>query len=249
MRSQIERSRKYKDSTGRELELLSELQLSPELSQRRLADRLGISIGATNLLLRNLMWKGYVRVSQADWRRWLYALTPAGIYRKINLTFGYVQRFMDQYQLIRRTLYLEFKPLGLNFESRVAIYGVDDFANIVYLVLRELGIEEISIFTDDTGRQSEFQGLKVQTLNAINPDDFDSVIVAMLKKPESSIQNLLVKDIPREKIVSVFSGSGPSLRQLIPESYTNGNYSIDFAQESAVGADAKSSLKYLDGGN
>lgn len=249
MRSQIERSRKYKDSTGRELELLSELQSSPELTQRRLADRLGISIGATNLLLRNLMLKGYVRVSQADWRRWLYALTPAGIYRKINLTFGYVQRFLDQYQLIRRTLHLEFEPLGLNFESRVAIYGVDDFANIVYLVLRELGIEEISIFTDDTERQSEFHGLKIQTLNGINPADFDSVIVAILKKPELSIQNLLRKGIPHEKIVSVFSDSGSSLRQRIPESHTNGNYYIELEQESIVGTDTKLSVNDSDGRN
>ena len=59
-----------------ELRLLSQVEDSPEVTQRELSQRVGIALGLTNVLLRNLVQKGYIRATQANWKRWIYTLTP-----------------------------------------------------------------------------------------------------------------------------------------------------------------------------
>jgi EPS-associated MarR family transcriptional regulator len=62
------------------LKLLREVTGSPELTQRELAKRMGISLGKVNFLLKALVGKGLVKVHnfrKADNRSaYLYYLTP-----------------------------------------------------------------------------------------------------------------------------------------------------------------------------
>ena len=84
MRSQNERRNLLQPSNYRELQLLSEIETDPEVTQRQLSTRMGIALGLTNVLLRNLAQKGYVRATQAGWKRWIYALTPDGFSHKFR---------------------------------------------------------------------------------------------------------------------------------------------------------------------
>jgi DNA-binding MarR family transcriptional regulator len=123
-------------SDYRELRMLSEVHSTPGTTQRDLSRQIGIALGLTNVLLRNLVEKGYVRITQASWKRWMYALTPSGFSRKIQLTVAYVHRVLDHYQEVRQTLREELQTVHLNEESRVAIFGTGEFAELVYLGLR-----------------------------------------------------------------------------------------------------------------
>ena len=113
MRSKREPQSLMDDDAYRELRLLTEVDKTSESTQRDLSKRVGIALGITNVLLRNLSQKGYIRVTQAGWKRWLYALTPAGLSRKIQLTAAYVHRVLDHYQKVRQTLREELEPLDL----------------------------------------------------------------------------------------------------------------------------------------
>ena len=146
MRSQNEHSPSNDRSSNRELRLLSEVDRTPEANQRDLSQRVGIALGVTNVLLKSLAQKGYVRITHAGWKRWLYALTPEGFTRKIQLTVGFVRRTLDDYQQVRQTLREELRPFALNEESRVAMCGTGSFAELVYMALKETGIEEIDCF-------------------------------------------------------------------------------------------------------
>ena len=79
-----------------ELQLLSQLEDNPEVSQRELSGRVGIALGLTNMLLISLVQKGYVRATHAHWKRWLYALTPEGASRKIRLAAAYIHHGADR---------------------------------------------------------------------------------------------------------------------------------------------------------
>ena len=184
--------------------VLSEVQRNPETTQRRLASRLGISLGLTNLLLRTLVTKGYIRATQAGWRRWIYALTPAGFSLKIQLVLGYVIRFLDQYQSIRQTLRDELQSLELHSESRVAIYGIGEFAELVYLGLRDFGIEEIDIFVSGNPQSCTFLGMPVRNLTELRQENYDRILVALLGHERNSCPKLLSIGLTREKLVTFF---------------------------------------------
>ena len=191
-----------KNADFRELDLLTEIQDTPKTSQRDLAGRLGISLALTNLLLRNIASKGYVRVTRAGWRRWVYALTPAGFSRKIQLLVTYVHHFLEQYQRVRQTLRQELEPLALHAESRVAIVGTGDFAELVYLALKDFGIEEIDVYASGREAGSRFLGMPVGDVATLRSGDYDYVVVALFR--ELSGDGLRELGVPLEKVVTLF---------------------------------------------
>ena len=104
MRSRSEQQDPMEPTTYRELKLLSEVESDPDTTQRQLSQRVGIALGLTNTLLRNLSKKGYLRVAQASWKRRIYTLTPEGFSHRVSLMVAYVHRFLDHYRTVRQTL-------------------------------------------------------------------------------------------------------------------------------------------------
>jgi len=209
MRSGSEHEQLTEASTYRDLQLLSEVEATPEVTQRELSLRAGIALGLTNVLLRNLAQKGYLRITQAGWKRWLYNLTPEGVSHKFRLTVTYIHRVLDHYQKVRQTLRLELEPLALTAESRVAIYGTGEFAELVYLGLRELGIEEIDIFSAKGPEGRRFLGMPVQDVAALQPEWYDRIVVASmgdLQAPLGELQNL---GASLDMVVTFFNNATP----------------------------------------
>jgi DNA-binding MarR family transcriptional regulator len=63
----------------RDLQLLEALEQEATITQRTLATRLGIALGLTNLYLRRLIRKGYVKCVTVSPNRLVYSLTPRGV--------------------------------------------------------------------------------------------------------------------------------------------------------------------------
>jgi EPS-associated MarR family transcriptional regulator len=80
----------------------------PTASQRSLALALGISLGKTNFLLRELLKKGLVKAE--NFRRsdnklaYLYLLTPSGVVAKARLTQTYLQRKEAEYKRLQEEI-------------------------------------------------------------------------------------------------------------------------------------------------
>lgn len=87
------------------LRVLRLLQENPELSQRALAEEIGVSLGSVNLQLRALVEKGLVKLgnfsSNTDKRRYAYILTPQGIAAKTSLTRRFLVRKRAEYDAMR----------------------------------------------------------------------------------------------------------------------------------------------------
>jgi DNA-binding MarR family transcriptional regulator len=192
------------DSNERELRLLSEVSEDPEATQRVLSQRVGIALGLTNLLLRKLVQRGYVKVSKADWKRRIYSLTPDGFSHVLRLTVSYVSRSLESYKEIRKTLRKELAVLALNSESSVAIYGVGDFAELVYLGLREIGIDEIGIYSRNAQTGETFLGMPVRDADSLDLLNYDRVIIAYLNGAGNLPDNLHKDGANALKVVTFF---------------------------------------------
>ena len=98
MCSKDEQQEQSRSGNYQEWRLLNELEDLPEVSQRQLAVKMGIALGLTNVLVRRLIQKGYLRVSKATWKRRLYNLKPEGLAHKLQLTKSYITRVnQDRY--------------------------------------------------------------------------------------------------------------------------------------------------------
>ncbi|HWP00117.1 MAG TPA: MarR family EPS-associated transcriptional regulator [Methylococcus sp.] len=91
-----------------QLRILQILAQEPGISQRRLAERLGVSVGKTHYLLKALLEKGLIKVD--NFRRsdrklaYLYLLTPRGIETKLRLTRAYFARKEAEYDALREEI-------------------------------------------------------------------------------------------------------------------------------------------------
>lgn len=84
------------------------LQENPELTQRELADRLGVSLGKVNYLLQALMEKGWVKARNFKNNRnktgYAYLLTPRGIEEKARLTYHFLRRKQMEYEALKQEI-------------------------------------------------------------------------------------------------------------------------------------------------
>ena len=206
MSSRSEHEHASGEDLDREFALLSEVKRTPDTTQRHLARRLDVSLGVVNLLLRSVTRKGYMRMTRASWRRWFYALTPQGIMHRVRLTVAYMGQFLNRYQTVKQILREELEPLALHAESRVAIYGTGEFAELVYLALRDLDIEEMDIFASATPDSSKFLGMVVNDLSTLQQNHYDRVIIAELNDAEEIRIELIANGINRSQVVTLFGG-------------------------------------------
>lgn len=87
----------------RVLQILGE---NPDINQRDLAQRLGVSLGKTNYLLNALIEKGWIKIgnfrrAESKLRKVAYVLTPAGIRHRVRLTQGYLARKEAEYEALK----------------------------------------------------------------------------------------------------------------------------------------------------
>ena len=200
--------RGLEDASFRELRVLEEVGSVPELSQRHLSRKLGIALGVVNLIVRNLGKKGYIRATRAGWRRWAYNLTPAGVARKTQLTVGYIDRVLDHYARVRELLREDLGALSLNPDARMAIYGTTELAELMYLVIRDLGVASIDVF-DYMDRGKSFLGMPVQSLESIVPDDYVKVMLAFSSNVEVRRRELYARGVSPAQVVMLLQNSEP----------------------------------------
>ena len=92
-------------SEERQFEALRLLEANPKMTQRELAEALGVSLGATNYCLKALVEKGWLKLE--SFKRnphklgYLYLLTPVGIAAKTRLTARFLQRKLYEYEILK----------------------------------------------------------------------------------------------------------------------------------------------------
>jgi EPS-associated MarR family transcriptional regulator len=88
--------------------VLNLLEEEPELTQRELAQKLGISLGGVNYCLKALVDIGHIKAGNFSKNPnksvYLYLLTPQGVAEKAKLTAGFLKRKMLEYQALKKEI-------------------------------------------------------------------------------------------------------------------------------------------------
>ena len=87
---------------------LRELARDGTLSQRELSRKMGVSLGRVNYLVNALLSKGYIKARRFKNSRnkiaYMYVLTPRGISVKLNQTYDFLQRKMDEFDRLKEEI-------------------------------------------------------------------------------------------------------------------------------------------------
>ena len=87
------------------IHMLRYLEQKQEVSQRDIAQHLGISLGKVNYILNAFVEKGIVKAknfkNNKNKRAYAYFLTPEGIKEKAKMTLGFFKRKNDEYDKLK----------------------------------------------------------------------------------------------------------------------------------------------------
>src|SRR6267378_6706024 len=154
----------------RDLRLLEAVEQDSRITQRSLASKLGIALGLTNIYLKRLVRKGYIKCVNVQSNRITYLITPRGIAEKARLTYEFMDYSLHLYGDVRRHLRVVLQECAAA-DRRVAIYGRGEAAELAYLSLKECGLEPVAIF--DVERGPEFLGMQVRAVSEHDQVSYD----------------------------------------------------------------------------
>ena len=88
--------------------VLRMLQDNPDMTQREIAEKLGVSTSGLNYCLKALIDKGWVKVQNFSQSKnkfgYIYLLTPAGISQKAQMTAQFLQRKLLEHQQLTQEI-------------------------------------------------------------------------------------------------------------------------------------------------
>ena len=126
-----------------EFRLIQEVRNDETLTQRKLSEKTGISLGTVNLILKRLTKKGYIKVKRLNRRNFQYLLTPEGFtelskrsYRYLLKTINSVRKMKAEIQSLVLAEYHEGK-------REFIILGDNELADIIELSLKSLDKTEL----------------------------------------------------------------------------------------------------------
>ena len=100
----------------RDLKLLEAVEQDSRVTQRSLASKLGIALGLTNIYLRRLVRKGYIKCVNVQSNRITYLITPRGIAEKARLTYEFMDYSLHLYGE-RTAAYIMTSPFGISLDD------------------------------------------------------------------------------------------------------------------------------------
>ncbi len=124
----------------KEFDVLSIIEKNNDITQRELSKRTGLSLGLTNIIIKRLIRKGYLKVKKMNKRRILYYLTPKAIVDKTNRTYNYITKSINIVMGIKKRLVEELASRSiLDKYDKFAVVGSNEISEVVKWTLSELG--------------------------------------------------------------------------------------------------------------
>ena len=164
------------------LGVLNAVEEDQHITQRRVANDLGVALGLINSYLKRCIKKGFVKISLAPANRYSYYLTPAGFAEKSRLTAEYLSSSFNFFRNARQQCEDILSQCIADGHQDIVLVGDGDLAEIIILCSREFDIKLIGVVeTDD--QVSNTSGL--QRFEQIEDVDFsNALIITSLIRPQ-----------------------------------------------------------------
>jgi DNA-binding MarR family transcriptional regulator len=185
----------------RNLQALEAIANDAQITQRCLSGKLGIALGLTNIYVRRLVRKGYVKCVNVQPNRLRYLLTATGVTEKARLTYEFMEYSLQLYGQVRQHLRAVLEPAVRDNRRRVAIYGTGEAAELAYLSMTELGLELAAVFSGENGER--FLGHHVRAIDTHRDAAYDLLLVATFDRSDAIVEDLVRAGVDRDRIVTV----------------------------------------------
>jgi DNA-binding MarR family transcriptional regulator len=198
---------RFEDEYNRRI--LEAIASGERVTQRSLSGGMGVALGLTNLLIRRLVAKGWVRMSHVGTRHVRYLMTAAGWEALALATRQSLENTVHLYtqtrEQIRATLSAvsERCEADASGEKRVVFYGAGDVAEIAYVSMQRTDLSLVGMVDDR--RVGRFFHLPISSAEALTPETlggvtYAHVVVTSVRHADAIRARLDARRVPRSRI-------------------------------------------------
>jgi DNA-binding MarR family transcriptional regulator len=187
------------DAKGRiVLDVLKAVEENSAVTQRSLARDLGIALGLANAYLKRCVTKGYIKVTHAPAKRYVYYLTPQGFAEKSRLTAQYLAISFDFFRLARSQCSGLFAECETRGWARIALCGAGELAEIAILCAENHVVTLIGLVETPGGSRVGKLPLVGTFAELANPD---AVVITDQRTPQQTHDRIIAL-LPRERVLA-----------------------------------------------
>jgi len=165
------------------LGVLDAVHANASVTQRSVAQDVGIALGLANAYLKRCVRKGLIKVQQMPPNRYAYYLTPQGISEKTRLSAEYLSSSFNFFRRAKDQCEQALKVCKARGWKRVGLVGRSELAEIAALCNIQ-GELELIVVEPRAGADDRFAGLKVVSESAI--EGLDGMILTDLANPQGT---------------------------------------------------------------
>ncbi|NNC99691.1 MAG: winged helix-turn-helix transcriptional regulator [Gammaproteobacteria bacterium] len=200
------------------LELLQAIDQKDDISQRHLAQQMGVALGLANSYLKRCVKKGLIKMKTAPANRYLYYLTPHGFAEKARLTGEFLSTSLALFRQSGEVYAEVFSDCLAKSSSRVVFAGMSDLTEIAYMRSLQSEIEVVGVFQLEQ-RATDFFDLPV-AFDLNNFGEFDVVVMTSMEQTKDLLEALRLM-IDEDRII-------------VPSLLLNMNYRSEAAHHEAI---------------
>lgn len=145
----------------REFELINIIGKGLNPNQRDLSNKMDLSLGMVNMLIRRMISKGYIRIEQLNKRKFQYLLTPKGFAEKLQKSIKYTRNTIDSISQIKTSSVTVIKYWYRYGYRKFYLFSGEDIAFIVHRAFDELALDQAEFFILDVLPQDKIDGLLI----------------------------------------------------------------------------------------
>lgn len=161
------------------LSLLQAVERKNDITQRTLADELGVALGLINAYIKRGVKRGLIKIHQVPKRRFAYYLTPQGFAEKSRLAALYVSSSFEFFRQARRECDVATQLAVARGWHRIVLIGASDLAEIAIICAVDSKAEIVGIVDARVDRET-FHGLPVWRRLEEARDRADAAMVTSL---------------------------------------------------------------------
>lgn len=121
---EVAKLRNYADFTE-ELDILKIVAENPQISQRKISEQTGMSLGQVNFLMKKCIKKGFIKIEGQTIKSIRYNITPKGMTEKAEKTVAYIRYSCAAVMRLTEVM-KEVEVRYIKEGKRLYVYGEND---------------------------------------------------------------------------------------------------------------------------
>ena len=155
----------------REFELINIVGAEIGANQRRLSRLMDLSLGMTNMLIRRLIAKGFIRIEQLNKRKVRYLLTPQGFAEKMRKSVNYTLKTINSIGLIKIRVQQILIELHKDGVRDFLIVGKSDLSILIEMAAKDVLLKDCTFSIVEEIPQTAINGTLLLCKENIKEDD------------------------------------------------------------------------------